>query len=262
MSAAGTRTSSRAGADTGPQRRSFALDGAELRSAPNGTGGETLTFTGYASVTNRSYEMHDVAGPYPEAVRSGAFRKTLAQNPDVPFLVNHDGMTLARTKSGTLKLAEDSTGLLTEAKLDPRNSVVSDLRVAMERGDVDEMSFAFRIMDKDSGWNDDYSARSIGEVDLNKGDVSVVNYGASPHTAGASMRSFEKFLSALTPEQADLARRRLGSTGTVPRDLVELMARAANLRAGKSGRHTRKASPPPDRQTYEARAWVLRTQGR
>ena len=248
------------GADLGPQRRTFALDGAQLRSAPNGTGGESLTFTGYASVTNRSYEMNDMAGPYPETVRSGAFAKTLARNPDVPFLVNHDGMTLARTKSGTLQLAEDSTGLLATATLDPRNSTVSDLRVAMERGDVDEMSFAFRILDPDGGWTEDYSARNITEVDLHKGDVSVVNYGASEHTAGATMRGLERFLSGLTPQQADIARRRLARGQAIPADLASYLSRAAALRRGATGRHTRKPSPPMNDETRQAIAWVLRQQ--
>ena len=249
----------RGAVDTGPQRRTFALGGAQLRSSPNGSGGESLTFTGYASVTGRAYEMADAAGPYPETVARGAFVGTLAKNPDVQFLVNHDGMTLARTKSGTLKLAEDSTGLLAEAKLDPSNSVVRDLKSAMERGDVDEMSFAFRILDPNGGWNDECTARTITAVDLNRGDVSAVNYGASPHTAGASMRSLERFLSGLTPEQAELARRRLASTGrNVPADLVSYLERAAALRRGATGRHTRKPHPAPDLQTYEARAWVLR----
>ena len=161
------RAAGRGAADTGPQRRSFALDGAQLRSTPNGTGGETLTFTGYACVTNRSYEMTDLAGPYPELVRSGAFKDTLASGPDVPFLLNHDGLTLARTKSGTLTLSEDSTGLLTEARLDPKNSIVQNIRSAMERRDLDEMSFAFRVNDLNSGWNDDYTERSFGSLDIN-----------------------------------------------------------------------------------------------
>ena len=248
------------GADLGPQRRTFALDGAQLRSAPNGTGGESLTFTGYASRTGLSYEMNDAAGSYPETVRQGAFAKTLARDPDLPFLVNHSGMTLARTKAKTLTLREDSLGLLTEARLDPRNSVVRDLQSAMERGDVDEMSFAFHIMDPDSGWNEDYTARSIGEVDLHKGDVSVVNYGASEHTAGASMRGLERFLSALTPQQADVARRRLARNGTVPADTASYIARAAALRRGATGRHTRKPSPPMNDETRQAIAWVLRQQ--
>ena len=72
------------------------------------------------------------------------------------------------------------------------------------------------------------------------------------------MRSLERFLSALTPEQADLARRRLARTGTVPAALVEHLYRAAKLRSGATGRHTMKRQPPPDLQTYMARAHVLR----
>ena len=227
------------------QRRAFALDGAEIRSVADGTGGEALTFTGYACVTNRSYEMNDLAGPYPETVRAGAFKDTLGKSPDVPFLLNHDGLTLARTKSGTLKLAEDSTGLHAEARLDPSNSVVRDIKSAMERGDVDEMSFAFRILDPDSGWNEDYTERSIGSVDINKGDVSVVNYGANPHTAGASMRGVDRFFESLTAEERAELLARL-TRGAAPIDVVpveELKALGVTVQ---------------NLETYTARAFVLR----
>ena len=223
------------------QRRAFALDGAEMRSAPDGTGGEALTFTGYACVTNRSYEMNDMAGAYPETVRSGAFADTLGKNPDVPFLLNHDGLTLARTKSGTLTLSEDSTGLMTEARLDPKNSIVQNIRSAMERGDVDEMSFAFRIMDPNSGWNDEYTERNITGVDINKGDVSVVNFGANPHTAGASMRSVDRIFESLTAdERAELLGRL--TRAAMPAEPVEQLV----------------AVDPTDLRTYLARAFALR----
>ena len=226
------------------QRRAFALDGAQIRSTPDGTGGEALTFTGYACVTNRSYEMNDMAGPYPETVRAGAFKDTLGKNPDVPFLLNHDGLTLARTKSGTLTLAEDSTGLLTEARLDPKNSVVRDIQSAMERGDVDEMSFAFRIMDPNSGWNDEFTERNITGVDINKGDVSVVNFGANPHTAGASMRSLDRMFESLTVEErAELLGRLTRAATPAP---AELPAEIAEIRSAL------------DLRTYLARAFALR----
>lgn len=147
----------------------------------------TLLFTGYASVTEAPYEMEDWLGTYTEVVSRGAFGKTLAENPDVMFLINHGGTPLARTKPGTLRISEDSTGLATEADLDVRSHLVSDLQVAMERGDLDEMSFAFRVMKQK--WSPDYDERRIEEVSLRKGDVSVVNFGANPATAGATMRS-------------------------------------------------------------------------
>jgi HK97 family phage prohead protease len=151
----------------------------ELRAKDDGN---TLTFTGYASVTDSPYEMEDFIGSYTETVSRGAFKKTLGEGADVPFKLNHDGMTLARTKSGTMRLAEDSTGLHVEADLDARNPVVVGIQSAMERGDLDEMSFAFRVTRQE--WNDAYTERWINEVNLSKGDVSIVNYGANPHTGG------------------------------------------------------------------------------
>jgi phage head maturation protease len=89
-----------------------------------------------------------------------------------------------------MRLAEDSTGLHVEADLNPGQSAVRDLQIAMERGDVDEMSFGFRVVRQD--WSPDYMSRSITEVNLNKGDVSVVNYGANPATGGlASLRGLD-----------------------------------------------------------------------
>ncbi|MFF1597685.1 HK97 family phage prohead protease [Streptomyces mirabilis] len=166
------------------ENRSRPFEGMELREQANGT----LRFTGYASVTETPYEMNDWLGDYTEVVRSGAFAKTLSEGADVPFKLNHDGMTLARTKSGTMRLSEDSTGLHVEADLDPGNGQVRDIRSAMERGDLDEMSFAFRVTRQE--WSPDYTQRDITEVNMSKGDVSIVNYGANPHTAGmTSLRS-------------------------------------------------------------------------
>jgi uncharacterized protein len=165
--------------------RSRSFDGAELRE----TGTNSLTFTGYASVFNRSYTVGDMFGDFNEQIAPGAFRDSLATGADVPFKINHDGMTLARTKSGTMNLAEDSHGLHVEARLDATNPQVQALRSAMERGDLDEMSFAFRTTsDK---WDDAWMNRTVTGADIHKGDVSVVNYGANPYTAGAKMRSGE-----------------------------------------------------------------------
>lgn len=169
-----------------PSRESRSFAGRmEIREDSGSSG--LLKFSGYASVTEASYEMEDWLGVYSEVVSRGAFGKTLAESPDVMFLINHGGTPLARTKSGTLRLSEDSTGLVVEADLDVRSHLVGDLRVAMERGDLDEMSFAFRVLRQK--WSPDYDERRIEEVSLRKGDVSVVNFGANPATAGASMRS-------------------------------------------------------------------------
>lgn len=179
--------SARAARPNTVERRSVPFRDVELRAKPNGTGGDTVTFRGYACVTEEGYEMQDWLGPYTEVVRSGAFSKTLGESADVPFLVNHGGLTLARTKSGTMRLSEDDTGLHTEADLDANSPHVQALRSAMDRGDVDEMSFGFWVTRQQ--WSPDYDQRDILEVNLNKGDVSVVNYGANPNTAGAQLNS-------------------------------------------------------------------------
>lgn len=183
------------------QHRAVPFRDVELRAKPDGTGGDSLTFTGYACVTEIGYEMEDWLGPFTEVVRQGAFTKTLAENADVPFLVNHAGLTLARTKSGTMRLAEDDTGLHTEADLDPASPHVQALRSAMDRGDVDEMSFGFWITRQQ--WSPDFDQRDILEVSLNKGDVSVVNFGANPNTAGAQLnaRDVQSQLQRLTPDE-------------------------------------------------------------
>lgn len=157
----------------------------ELREIANGTGGTGLVFDGYACVTGAEYDMEDWLGGWTESVERGAFKATLGQSPDVAFLLNHDGMTLARTKPGTLRLSEDMgtpSGLHAEARFDPDNMYVQAMRSAVERGDLDEMSFAFRVVRQE--WEEDYTRRSLTELNLDKGDVSLVNYGANPHTAG------------------------------------------------------------------------------
>jgi HK97 family phage prohead protease len=164
------------------ETRSLPFREVELRDKPDGTGGTMLAFEGYACVTDVGFEMWDMFGSFTEFVRRGAFTKTLSEGADVAFLVNHEGVTLARTKSETLRLAEDDTGLHSEAGLDPASPAVQVIRSAMERGDMDEMSFAFRVTKQE--WSPDYEQRDILEVNLDKGDVSLVNYGANPFTSG------------------------------------------------------------------------------
>lgn len=175
------------------RERAYDDHAVEFRSKPDGTGGEKLTFTGYASVYGHDYPINDRLGTYIETMAPGCFSQTIGDGADVPFLLNHGGMTLARTKSGTLRLdPKDSHGLLTEATLDPRNSAVRDLQSAMERGDVDEMSFSFGTMPDGSVWSTDSDGNERCmrvAVSLHKGDVSAVNYGANPATAGAMMRA-------------------------------------------------------------------------
>ena len=139
---------------------------------------------GYATVYDYAYDV--AGGPelggFTEVIASGAAAKS-AGEADVRLLVNHDGVPLARTRSKTLMLESDDVGLRVRAELDPANPVVQELRSAMDRGDIDEMSFAFRAIR--SEWSPDYTMRTITEVRLF--DVSLVTYPANPATV-AKMR--------------------------------------------------------------------------
>lgn len=141
------------------------------------------TIEGYASVTESPFEMWDWLGPYSEVVRAGAFAKTLAENPQVQLLLNHSGLAMAYTKAGSLRLSEDTTGLHMEADVNTGRGDVRDMVAAIEDAAVDEMSFAFRVTRQQ--WSPDYDQRDILEVDLHRGDVSVVNFGANPATSVA-----------------------------------------------------------------------------
>jgi HK97 family phage prohead protease len=144
-------------------------------------GKEMYQIEGYATVYERAYEMWDLFGPYTEVVSAGAGADSLGSNPDVAFLTNHRGVTMARTTNGTLVLSEDTTGLVTKAWLNPARQDVKDLVIAIDDKNVTEMSFAFMI---DAGvWSPDYSEYRIQKYDINRGDVSAVNYGANPYTS-------------------------------------------------------------------------------
>ena len=204
-----TRTAARQDMRNVRETRLVPVSGFELREVPNGSGGTNLQFEGYASVTcadesdaTHAYEMEDWLGPYRESILRGSFTKTLAQNADVAFLVNHGaggGVTMARTKPGTLKLFEDLVGLHVQATLNPARADVQILQAAVQDKALDEMSFAFRVLRQKWSWaedNGDVDWRYIQEVSLDKGDVSPVNYGANPHTGGlVSMRSAMTLLS-------------------------------------------------------------------
>lgn len=183
-------------ADRPAQRRSQAeigsralvratVTGMEVRAKDDNAGFE---FRGHASVVEQAYDMYDMFGPYSEIVSASAFDATLAREGlDVPLVIAHDQTRrIARTTTGTLRLSMDDTGLLVEADLDPGDADVAYIVPKLRAGLIDEMSFAFRI---DSGqWSPDYDEFRINKVDMHRGDVAIVGFGANPYTSGG-MRS-------------------------------------------------------------------------
>jgi HK97 family phage prohead protease len=189
------------GKSRGPERRAYPVQ-LDVRAQ---SGGPTVV-EGYASITEAGYEMWDMLGAYTEVVRAGAFAKTLSETPHVQLLLNHGGLSMAYTKAGTLVLAEDEHGLHMRAEVNPSRGDVRDMLAALEDGNVDEMSFAFRVMRQQ--WSPDYDQRDITEVSLHRGDVSVVNFGANPETSVAAVRGLD--FDRMGDEEARALYERLG----------------------------------------------------
>lgn len=169
-----------------------------------------LDFSGYAS-TFEPYEMWGgpARGGWIEQIDRNAFDKTLRAKPDLHLLVNHTGLPLARTKSGTLELSVDDGGLKSRAPLDRSDPDVQRIEPKMRRKDLDEMSFAFRVIKQSWDYapdfeDDPYSLRIIEELSLHKGDVSIVNFGANPTTSAELLSAVKAMATANLRSLADV----------------------------------------------------------
>jgi HK97 family phage prohead protease len=145
----------------------------ELREAGNGT----VTIAGYASVCERPYDMSF----YTETIARNAFRRSLNNNPTVVYLVDHSGLPLASTQTGTLRLRDDNHGLFSEADMAADDPDAVALVSKVRRGLVTEQSFAFRAVQQE--WSADHTERRIIAAELNRGDISAVSYGANDATS-------------------------------------------------------------------------------
>ena len=225
----------------GREVRRVPASGLELREV-----GGSLNLAGWASVTERAYDM----GYYQETIKRGAFGKTLAETPDVQLLLNHEGLPLARTISGTLRLTEDDRGLHVDADLNPEDPDVQRLAPKVQRGDIDQMSFAFRVVRQ--AWDDDYENREIAEVNIDRGDVSVVNQGANPATS-FTMRSLVEKLIEPTDEALAELRELLA-----PQDIESALATLQRLMPAPIEEVVSEAPVADLLDTYRARAFALR----
>ena len=123
------------------------------------------TIYGYAAKYGvRSSDL----GGWVEVIAPGAFDASLATNPDVVGLFNHDqSAILGRTSAGTMRISSDDTGLSYE--IDPPDTQVArDLMTSMQRGDVFQSSFGFRC--NDAAWSYDEATgmevRTVKQADI------------------------------------------------------------------------------------------------
>lgn len=196
----------------------------ELRAASEPRNGKLMIHTwGLFTRYERGYPMWDTFGEYEEMTARGSGRKTLSAGPDVAFLVNHKGVTMARTRNNTLILEEQDPGGHHDAWLNPERQDVRDFYSAVDDGLITEMSYAFVIPDGAGEWSEDFMTFRINEYDIDRGDVSGVNYGANPFTDIAAQTP--DVLNALDrlPEGAlREAGARLAARGAESRERIEV----------------------------------------
>jgi HK97 family phage prohead protease len=157
-------------------------------------------------------------GGYKERINPSAFAG--ADITDVRCLINHDGnKVLGRTTSRTLVLANGPKGMGFTCD-PPDTSYARDLAVSMDRGDIDQCSFAFTVPPGGATWEslpDGSSVRTVNKISRLY-DVSVVTFPAYAETS-SGLRSVAEIMSErpagkIVPRSSggasiDLLRRRL-----------------------------------------------------
>ena len=160
--------------DSGLIFRSFANYRAE--SAEDGVAHITGVPIVYEQPTN-------IGGWFEETVARGAIDETTLKNVD--FFLNHDrsAKPLARTRNGRLSFKVKEDGVHMDAVVNLKRSDANDLYIAIQDGDIDGMSFAFRVAEQE--WKDlntDYPKRRITKIDCVQ-EISAVNYPAYKGTS-------------------------------------------------------------------------------
>jgi uncharacterized protein len=170
--------------------------------------GDGKRIAGHAAVFNSLSE--EIWG-FREKIAPGAFKEALGKS-DIRALLNHDpNYVLGRTKNGSLRAWEDETGLAVE--IDPPSTRwADDLLVSIGRGDISQMSFAFRVGEDEWETVDGVDHRTILSFD-EIFDVSPVTYPAYPET-DVSLRTGQ----CMGPEELALIR----ENNRILRSLIDL----------------------------------------
>ncbi len=162
--------------------RTFDVQDLELR-----MDGDKPTVVGYGAVFN---SMSNDLGGFREYISPKAFEGRLED--DVRFLINHDGMPLARTTNGTLRLSVDEKGLKYEADM-PNTSTARDLMELLKNGTISQSSFAFTVEEDSWEVKDGMNIRTIDKVSQLY-DVSSVTYPAyNAASSSVALRSMKEW---------------------------------------------------------------------
>ena len=157
------------------------------------------------------YDSKTNLGWYDEIIEQGALTNTDLR--DVRFLVNHntDMIPLARSRNNnansTMQMSVDDEGMVIRVDLDvENNSEAKNLYSAVERGDIDGMSFMFTV-DGDT-WDDidtDHPVRTITDISrvLEVSAVTFPAYEATSISARGLDSALESAKSSLENARAE-----------------------------------------------------------
>lgn len=122
-----------------------------------------LSIEGYFAVFDSKYE---IAPGMSESIAPGAFDNTLSG--DIRALINHDTtLVLGRTKAKTLQLKTDAHGLWGHIDINPNDTDAMNLYNRVQRGDVDQCSFGFNILNEETDFRENGDIHwTIKEVEL------------------------------------------------------------------------------------------------
>jgi hypothetical protein len=166
------------------------------------------SLVGHAAVFN---QLSQDLGGFVEQIAPGAFTRAIAEDDPVALFQHDARYVLGRVSSGTLTLAQDSTGLAVEI-MPPNTRLIHDLvMVPVARGDIKQMSFGFEVMPNGDTWEKDAQGRYVRTLhEVRLYDVSPVTYPAYTQT-DVAVRSFEKYLDAEVKAAANQEQQRCGA---------------------------------------------------
>lgn len=143
----------------------------ETREASDGS--EDLHIAGYFAVFD---DIYDMGYQMSESIDPHAFDDAISG--DVRFLIDHDtSLVLGRTSAHTGELKIDSHGLYGDVRINPKDQDAMNLYARVQRGDVNQCSFGFDILDEDTEIREDGSIHwTIKKVKLY--EVSVCTFPA------------------------------------------------------------------------------------
>jgi ATP-dependent Clp protease protease subunit len=200
----------------------------ELRAETDAAGKRYLT--GYAATFN---VLSEDFGGWRERIMPGAFKRALAEKQNVFHLIQHmPHLVLGRTVAGTLELFEDEKGLRFRTLLGNR-SYEQDLIETVERGEINDCSFAFGAVKQKWVEERDSNKRTIEVRELHDVDLFDVSLVAFPAYRGTSVGidSRAMFPNGVPAE----VRSRIGASETAVTDHArEMRSRVSRLQLQRS----------------------------